>query len=458
MRFVGKTKRLARGSVLGAVAIMSALTTNAFAKDFNWRQKEGAEIDIDFSAHSMSDALVSMLPEFGKKTGIKVKYQVAQENDFRAKLNAQLASGDSSVDIFMTGPSTNWEYSAGKWIEDLQPYVDNPELTAADWDFADLFQSAVNVNRWTGEEFGGLGRGPLYAIPMNEEGYSLAYRKDVLDRAGLKAPETVDELVADAAKLNGYEINGKKLDGFVARGQEFWPTLITGYGTVLAAYGAKDLNADGTSAAASPESIEATKRWVALLKSGPSDIASYGWEQAQASFAAGNAVFLLDADHMAEVFENPKKSQVAGKVGYALEPSGPAGRGSGIWLWSLGMNAYSKNKEAAWLFIEWASSKEIMAMTVPFGNINPTRKSVANGPEMTRFVANWGDYNKIWAENLDKYASWRWNPSTGFSEAGNRWALAAQEAFVLGKDPADTLKEAAKDINVVMDRARANAK
>jgi multiple sugar transport system substrate-binding protein len=83
MRFVGKTKRLARGSVLGAVAIMSALTTNAFAKDFNWRQKEGAEIDIDFSAHSMSDALVSMLPEFEKKTGIKVKYQVAPKGPKR---------------------------------------------------------------------------------------------------------------------------------------------------------------------------------------------------------------------------------------------------------------------------------------------------------------------------------------------------------------------------------------
>ena len=39
-----------------------------------------------------------------------------------------------------------------------------------------------------------------------------------------------------------------------------------------------------------------------LLKAGPKDIASYGWEQAQSDFAAGNAVFLLDADHMAEVF------------------------------------------------------------------------------------------------------------------------------------------------------------
>ena len=65
-----------------------------------------------------------------------------------------------------TGPSTNWEYSAGKWIEDLQPYVDNAKLTSPDWDFEDIFSNAVGVNRWTGQEFGGLGKGALYAIPM----------------------------------------------------------------------------------------------------------------------------------------------------------------------------------------------------------------------------------------------------------------------------------------------------
>ena len=263
-------KRMLLGDVTRRTLLTSALVAGAgglisrgaWADAFNWRQQEGATINIGFSAHSMSDALISMLPEFEKMTGIKAKYEVAPENDFFVKLNAQLAAGDGSIDIFMTGPSTNWEYSAGKWIEDLQPYIDNPKLTSADWDFGDLFPNAVNVNRWTGEEFGGVGKGPLYAIPMNEEGYSLAYRKDVLDKAGVKVPDTVDELIAAANKLNGYEMDGKKLSGFVARGSEFWPTIITGYGAILAAYGAKDLNSDGSSAADSPQAIEATRKWI----------------------------------------------------------------------------------------------------------------------------------------------------------------------------------------------------
>jgi len=155
------TRRKAFHSVLGAASIVALTRGATFAADFDWKQKAGTKITIGFAAHSMSEALIAMLPEFKELTGITVKYEVAPENDFRVRLNAQLAAGDGSIDIFMTGPATNREYSAGKWIENLQPYIDNPAKTDAKWDFADFFQSAVNVNRWTGEPFGGLGSGPL---------------------------------------------------------------------------------------------------------------------------------------------------------------------------------------------------------------------------------------------------------------------------------------------------------
>lgn len=442
-------------AVIGGSVVAGLGGRAAAAAGFDWLQKKGEQVNIGFSAHPMADALIAMIPEFETLTGMKVTYSVTPENDFFTKLTSQLAAGDGSLDVYMCGPATIWQYSTGKWIESLQPYIENPALTSPSWDFSDIFPNAVNVNRWTGQQFGGLGQGPLYAIPMNEEGYSIAYRQDVLEKAGVAVPQTVDELIAASHQLNGYKMEGKTLNGFVGRGQEFWPTLITGYGAILVAYGAKDLNPDGTSAADSPQAIEATRKWIQLLKAGPSDIASYGWQQAQANFAAGNSVFLLDADHMAAVFEDPKQSQVVGKVGYALEPSGPAGRGAGIWLWSLGMNSFSKRKDAAWLFIQWASSKPIMTRTIAFGNINPPRESVANSPQMIKYVSGWGDYNKIWSENLKKYAAWRWNPSTNFTQAGNRWALAVQEAFVTGKDPSVTLKAAAKDINEIIARTRA---
>jgi multiple sugar transport system substrate-binding protein len=436
-----------------AVLITGSVTSASAADAFDWKANAGETINIGFSAHPMSDALIPLLPEFEKLTGIKVKYEVAPEADFRAKLNAQLKAGSSAFDVYMTGPATNWGYVHNGWIENLQPYIDSKTKTGPDYDFKDFYPNAVNVNRWNGKPFAGQGVGPLYGIPMNEEGYAIMYRKDIFAKEGLKAPNTVDELIAAAKKLDGKTYNGKKIDGFVARGIDNWGPLITGYGTFLGAYGAKDLKADGTTAIATPAVIQATKKWVEIMKYAPKDVASYDWQQVQSHFAAGNAAIMIDADHMAATFEDPKASAIAGKVGYALPPKGPAGRTSGIWLWSLAMNKHSVHKDAAWYFIQWASSKKQMEATVEAGSINPPRASVATSKTMLDKVKNWGNYNDTWTTILAKYAKWRWQPSIDFDQAYNTWSKAVQAA-ILGKDVTKSLKDAEPKINKVFKRSR----
>jgi multiple sugar transport system substrate-binding protein len=448
-------------AALAAVAVLAAACSSGSSGSstggngtFSWRSQAGTTINIGFSAHPLADSLIKQLPEFESLTGIKVKYQQAPEADFRAKLNTQLQSGSSSFDIFMTGPATNWGYAAHKWIEDLQPYVDNPALTSSDWDFKDFYPGAVNTNRWCGKEFQCVGEGPLWAIPINEEGYAIHYRKDVLDATGTPVPQTIDELIAAAKKLNGYQIGGKTLSGFDARGINNWGPLITGYGTFMFAYGGTDIKPDGTSAVNSPQVIQATQKWAEIMQYAPKDVATFDWQQDMSYFAGGNAVFLLDADHMAATFEDPSQSQVVGKVGYALPPQGPNGRASGIWLWSLGMNAHSSQKNAAWLFIQWATSKDVMTKTITAGNINPPRASVAASSTMSDYTKNWGNYNQIWQEILAKHAKWRWNPSTQFDAEGNRWAEAVQCAFLHQKSVEQCMNDAAVDINRVLSRAK----
>ena len=447
-------------SALAAVAVLAAACSNGASSStsggsgtFSWRQQAGTTIKIGFSAHPLATSLIQQLRDFEQLTGIKVQYEQAPEADFRAKLNTQLQSGSSSFDVFMTGPATNWGYSAHGWIENLQPYVDNQSLTSPDWDFNDFYPGAVNTNRWCGKEFQCVGQGPLWAIPINEEGYAIHYRKDVLDATGTPVPQTVDDLIAAAKKLNGYQMNGKTLSGFVARGIDNWGPLITGYGTFMFGYGGTDIKPDGTSAVNSPQVIEATKKWTEIMQYAPKDVATYDWQQAMSYFAAGNSVFLLDADHMSATFEDPSQSQIVGKVGYALPPQGPAGRASGIWLWSLGMNAHSAHKNAAWLFIQWATSKQVMTKTITAGNINPPRASVATSSAMADYTKDWGNYNQVWQEILAKYARWRWNPSTQFDAEGNRWSQAVQCSFLHQQSVEQCMNAAAADINRVLARA-----
>jgi multiple sugar transport system substrate-binding protein len=157
----------------------------------------------------------------------------------------------------------------------------------------------------------------------------------------------------------------------------------------------------------------------------------------------------FDANHQAAAFENPAKSQVAGKVGYLLPPPGPDGRiKSSTWAWSLAMNSASKQKDVAWRFLAWATSKDVLQRTVPYENINPTRKSVWEDPKTVE-ATNWdqGEYRRTAQLLLSEYARIRWTPSTYVTQAGDRWAAALQEIYEGSRTAEQALKDAAEDIN-----------
>jgi multiple sugar transport system substrate-binding protein len=68
------------------------------------------------------------------------------------------------------------------------------------------------------------------------------------------------------------------------------------------------------------------------------------------------------------------KSEVAGKVGYALPPGGHPELAAGF---ALSVSSTSKNKEAAYLFIQWLNSEDISLQRVqlPYALRDPFRDS-----------------------------------------------------------------------------------
>jgi multiple sugar transport system substrate-binding protein len=153
---------------------------------------------------------------------------------------------------------------------------------------------------------------------------------------------------------------------------------------------------------------------------------------------------------MAPDFEK-EGSAIAGKVGYALPPEGPEGRSSSLWLWSLGMNAASEHKGAAWQFIQWATSKELLTKAIAEGNMNPTRMSVADSPEMAAATEGWGDYNQVWKEILADHAAWQYSPSATWTEVGDIWATAIQSAILGQSSVEDALDDAATKIDAAIE-------
>lgn len=440
---------IAAGSVAALLAGCAGGTTqgpSTEVDEFDWRNFEGTELNLLLSEHPFSNAIEERIPEFEELTGITVNLETLSETDYMVKLLTELQSGSGSYDAFMTSQPMNYQYAAAGWIEDLQPWVEDETRTSPDWDFDDFYPALIDSLRWDKTEFGGAGEGGLWAIPVNEEGYALFYRKDILEANGIAVPQTIDELIAAAAQLDGTEFEGKQISGFVSRGDKTYPTL-NPFSTFLLAHGAQDI-VDGKAAVNSPEAVAAAEDWVELMQYAPEAASTYTWYEAQQDFIAGNAAFYIDADHMAPDFE---KSAIGGKVGYALPPEGPEGRGSSMWVWSLGMNASSPNKDAAWQFIQWASSKESLTSAIELGNMNPTRMSVGEGPEMAAATEGWGEYNEIWQQILSDYAQWAYTPSATWPEVGDIWTTELQAAVLSQKEVQEAMDDAAAQIDELIE-------
>ena len=108
------------------------------AEDFDWKNCDGTTINVMFNEHNYSKAVISKIDEFEEKTGITVEYSSTPEGNYFDKLNTALSSRSGTPDIFMTGAYQVWEYASAGYMEPLDDYINNPALTASDYNYDDF--------------------------------------------------------------------------------------------------------------------------------------------------------------------------------------------------------------------------------------------------------------------------------------------------------------------------------
>lgn len=142
------------------------------------------------------------------------------------------------------------------------------------------------------------------------------------------------------------------------------------------------------------------------------------------------------------------KTKVAGKVGYALSPGGYPELAAGF---MLGVSSDSRNKEAAYLFIQWLTSKEISLQRVmlPFALRDPYRISHY---ESGLYRAQWAsapDYLRILRLGADRGLLDLAIPGAReYEEALDRAVVAAYA----GTPPKQALDKAAADWDAITRR------
>ena len=331
---------------------------------FNWRRFEGKEITLLLNEHPWTEGLRPVVKEFEDLTGIKVNMQPFAEDLYFDKMELALRSEKPVADVyFLPMDSTAYTQFAANLITPLTPFLNDPTMTSPDYDLADFpegFRAAALYPP-------GEANAQLYGIPITFEAYILFYNKDLVDKyLGGKVPKTMEELLAAAKKIT--DEGGGEVYGAAMRGIRSDTIMDTLTGVVFNSWGSDptplpyNIWFDGDwkkPRVTDPRIVEGLSNYAGMMKAGPPNIQSIDWYDANQLFQQGKVAFFIDASLFGPGYENPEQSQVVGKVGYAPLPKTSKGSMTGHWMWGLGIPANSQNKEAAWYFIQWATSKDV---------------------------------------------------------------------------------------------------
>jgi sorbitol/mannitol transport system substrate-binding protein len=289
-------------------------------------------------AISLSDLFEHQHPD------IHLNFVSLPENEARAKITADVSTQGGEFDVVMISNYETPMWAANGWLVNLQPYINaTPGYDAKDF----LPQLRATLSH----------KGDLYSVPFYGESSFLMYRKDLVAKARITMPlrPTWDQVVKIAAELNNAK-NG--LVGICLRGDPGWGENLAPINTVINSFGGRWFNPAWQAQLTSPEVQRAVSMYVSTLqKYGEPGAPEAGFSQCATLYSQGDAAMWYDATSAVSTIEDPASSKVAGKNGYAWAPT-QNGRPSGwLYTWSLAIPATCPDKQAAWDFVSWMTSK-----------------------------------------------------------------------------------------------------
>jgi len=351
------------------------------------------------------EALAEIAPEFEEMTGINVEIEFLSEEEVFEKTMMDMVSGAGIYSMIQ-----GVHYNFGKFVEPgyLQPIDDflNSDLVHPELDPEDFMQRPWKMTCFYDSETGKYGEGNCYGLLFTTHCMYTWYRKDLFtnpdEQVAFKAKYGYDlpvngpktwkqyyDLAEFFTRKKGETLAGKVLDhdfyGTLLQAKKH-PALWYEWMNFLYSFGGKCFDENGNIAINSSEAVQALEFYVSLLPFCPPGTTTYCWDEALTAMQQDLvAMCIMWGDASFEV-ENPEESLVAGKVGYCLVPEVEVGQNRprcvyGGYSWYIPKT--SKNPEAAFLFIQWASTKENCKRMALMGGV-PGRISTWEDPEVLK--------------------------------------------------------------------------
>jgi multiple sugar transport system substrate-binding protein len=361
------------GAAAAAFSAVTAVPGRSVAQDgdpyagavIDWKRFTGQTIMLAGAIHPWSNAITPLLPQFTKLTGIRVMTDFQLETAFLGDLPIKLARRSSTPDVFMF--LTYGQGISEGWLEPLNGYYSDRSLTDLRWyDESDLIKTARAFPLWTD--------GERYAFPITSEAVTLFANGAALAARQLPVPQTFDELLATARS-----VKTREMSGIAMRAQASGNSSPAAMSFVFS-YGGYMVR-DNKAAFASPEAIAAIAMYGEILRqAGPVGVGSYEWYNVLDDFVQGKTAMAIDSSVLARDISTPAKSRVAKQALFAAFPH-VEGRAPVPFMshWQACVNARSNNKQAAFLFLLWATSKPT-SLQIAAAGLATTRLSAWSSP------------------------------------------------------------------------------
>ncbi|MFN8621458.1 MAG: extracellular solute-binding protein [Chloroflexota bacterium] len=367
-------RRLAIGVTIALAATsVAAVTTTAQDQPY-----AGTTINVStYSSVPEFDFYGTLVPEFEQKTGIKVNYVQQPVAAQDQKIPLQLSAKDSSLDVFFTGSENIGSYVGISGVAPLDDFINDPKLTAADWNFADIAPAVESACQQ-----GGV----TYCIASHTGGGLLYYNTKMFEEAGLtQPPQSPAELLDYAKKLTTADHAGFCVRADITQALydafQLWQWFYPYDNPVTGNYFRQDWS---VLLAEEPYASNFGQFWRDILtSSAPEGISTYKVTDCLQAFQQGRvAMWHDDSGTIPEVLD-PEKSAVADSVAFWSMPCQEVNpdhcalvQPFGTWI-----NNASQNKEAAWQFVQFVTSKDVQSRAAQAGALlTPSRLSVLQDP------------------------------------------------------------------------------
>ena len=389
-------------------------------------------------------------PLWEKETGCKVKVVEVPTAEMFTKIMQEFRAGTGAYDALNVIPAWMPDLAQAGALEVLDPYVDK-------YGFRDELKKIAPTYRDNQMTV----NGKIYGFPDDGDVFVFYYRKDIFARADLKKAFK-DKYKYDLAppktwkqfdEIGSFLTDALKKEGIY--GAAFFrepPYTMFMFQERFRVEGGRFFDAATVKATVnSPIGVKVFTEMRNENRFMPPGVEKFGFVENLALFLKGQSAMTISwppygrfaAGYLGseKALDWVPKSMIAGKVGYALPPGGHPELAAGF---ALSVASTSKQKEAAYLFIQWLNSEEISNKRVqlPYTLRDPFRDSHYTNP----------GYLKLWPDAKDYLATLHAAAQTGLLDLSliqtDKYEEALRQGISklwAGEDPQKILDKVAAD-------------